>query len=680
VKPATNQSGLVEGLLWSSLAAGLLLALAAGLCRAQAPAPPAPNQAAAGKTSKSLTVPAQAAPGQATPSQAVPPADAPSTSGAPAKPVKAGDRRRAVKLYLESSKLFEKEQFEEAMEGYEKASALDPSNADYRLAAEVARSHAVTALIQAAAKDRLRGDPAGARAALARALELDPRNAQVAERLHELGDDAVLGLTTPLYEESAGAAGEAEPLAPSAGVHSFHQRTGSKQLIEQVFKAYGLQASVDDSVHSTQVRLDIDDASFQQAAHVLGLLTNSFYVPVDAHRVLVARDTTSNRRDFMRQDLETIYLPGLTNTELTEIGSMAKSVFEAQLVAVEQQAGTITVRAPADTLTALNATLRELIDGRSQVLLEVRLIELAHTSTRNTGAELPQTMTAFNVYTEEQQILNANAGLVQQIISSGLAAPGDVEAIIAILIASGQVTSAFFSNGFALFGGGITLSALSPPPATAKFALNSSDSRELDEMQLRLGDGEKATLKTGMRYPIMTSSYSSLGFGGANIPGLTTPGSSAGLGGLAGLAGQLGSTAGIVPQVQYQDLGLNLTATPNPMRNGDVALTIEMKIDALGGSALNGVPVLDNRSYSGVVTVKANHAIVVMSELDRQETRAISGVPGLSEIPGLNDVTGNDTQKNYSTLLIVMTPHVIRGTHAAGHTQMMRVQRGTAAR
>ena len=35
---------------------------------------------------------------------------------------------------------------------YEEAAKLDPGNTNYRLAADVARSHAVTALIQSAAK------------------------------------------------------------------------------------------------------------------------------------------------------------------------------------------------------------------------------------------------------------------------------------------------------------------------------------------------------------------------------------------------------------------------------------------------------------------------------------------------------------------------------------------------
>ena len=110
---------------------------------------------------------------------------------------------------------------------------------------------------------------------------------------------------------------------------------------------------------------------------------------------------------------------------------------------------------PQRTLEAFNATMQSLLDGRSQVLLEMRLIQLAHTSERNTGAQLPQSIAAFNVYAEEQSILNANQSLVQQIISSGLASPNDPLAILGILIASGQVSSPLLSNGFALFGGGL---------------------------------------------------------------------------------------------------------------------------------------------------------------------------------------------------------------------------------
>jgi Flp pilus assembly secretin CpaC len=628
------------------------------------PQTPSPRQPAPSSSSS---------PQSASASQAGLPGAAPAKDAKAAKPPSGGDRRRAAKLFLEATKLFEREKFDEAVRAYEQAAALDPSNANYSLAAAVARSHAVTALIQAAAKDRLRGDAAAARAALAQALELDPRNIQVSEHLRELGDDALLGESAPLYEQSASTVGGPVELIPTSGAHSFHLRTDQRQVIQQVFKAYGLDATLDESLRPAQIRLDADDASFEQAMRALSLLTNSFYVPLDAHRVLVARDTAENRQRLMRLESETIYLAGLSSTELTDVSTLAKNVFEIQQVVAESTTGTLTLRAPERTLNAFNATIRELLDGRNQVMLEVRLIQIAHTGQRKTGIQPPQSISAFNVYAEEQSILNANQSLVQQIVSSGLAAPGDTLAIIGILLASGQVSSSLFSNGIALFGGGLTQSALAPGAVTANLNLNSSDSRQLDEMQLRLGDGEKTTMRSGTRYPIQTSSYSGLSANLPSIPGLTGAGAS---GSLNSLLSQYAGSVPNVPQVEYQDLGLTLSATPKVMRNDDVALTIEMKIDALSGGSINGNPILDNRAYSGVVTLRRGEGVVVVSNIDKQQSRAISGVPGLSEIPGLNNLTGNDAQKNYATLLIVMTPHVIRGTQAAGHSPMMRVERG----
>ena len=593
----------------------------------------------------------------------------------PARAVHNSDRRRAAKLYIASSKLFVDEHFEEAMRGYEQAAALDPGTADYRLAASVARSHAVTALIQAAAKDRMRGDAALARATLGHALELEPKNIQVTQHLYELGDDALMGQSRPTYEQAAGTVGAMVELKPTAGVQSFHLRSDARQIIQKVFKAYGIDASVDSTVLTTQTRLDVDDVDFETAARLVGLTTASFYVPLDAHHVLAARDTRENRQQFTPLEFETVYLPGLNATELTDVVNLAKNVFGAQQAVSEPTSGTITIRASHSAINAFNATMRELLDGRNQVMLEVRMIQIAHTSARNTGVQPPQSVSAFNVYAQEQSLLNANQSLVQQIISSGLAAPGDTLTILGILLASGQISSSLFSNGIALFGGGLTQSALAPGATTLNLSLNSSDSRELDEMQLRLGDGEAATIKSGTKYPIQTSSFSSLGASVPNIPGLTGAGASGSLSSL--LASYAGSVPNI-PQVQYQDLGLTLKATPKVLRNDEVALTIDMKIDALSGTTINGNPVLNNRAWSGVVTLKQGEAVEVVSEMDKSETRAVSGMPGLSEIPGLNNLTGNNTQKNYATLLIIMTPHVIRGTQAAGHSPMLRVERSPA--
>ena len=641
--------------------AGLVAVLLGITSAAQQTAPPepaSPNTPAAASANQGSQPPAASTP-----------------DNSAAKPVKTRDRRRAAKLYLEGSKLFKEEKFEAAMHDYEQAAALDPTNSDYARAAEIARSHAVTALIQTAAKARAQGDSAAATTALQHARELDPNNPQVAEHLYDLADTSLLSRTKPLYEEGIEEAGEAPVLEPTAEKHSFHLRTDKRQVIQQVYKSFGIDAALDQSVSATPVRFDLDDATFEQAVQVLDLVTKTFEVPLDSHRVVSASDTAQNRQQFLRQDLETIYLPDVPSAELTELTNVARNVFSTQQVAVEQTAGAMTVRGPAKTLAALNTTMQDLLNGSAQALLDVQVIQLAHTHELNTGIQPPQQVTAFNVYTEEQAILNANQALVQQIISSGLAAPGDTLAILGILIASGAAPNSIFSNGIALFGGGITLSGLSPAPATLHVALNSSDSRALDYIQMRLADGEDQTLLSGTRYPIQTSVYTSAFAGSSiNIPGLTTAGSSTGL---SGLASTLPSSSSFqIPQVQYQDLGLTLKAHPKIMRSGDVALTLDLKITALAGTFVNGNPVLNNRAYSGVVTLKEGSGVVLISELDSQESRALTGTPGLTEIPGFDNVTEKDTNRSYSTLLIVLTPHLIRGSQPPGPTPMLRIERG----
>ena len=573
-------------------------------------------------------------------------------------------------MFIEAGKLFVDGHFDEAMQQYRRAAELDPTDNDYKLSIEVARSHAVTALVQAAAKARLVGDEGTARTDLEQALKLDPKNAEVTQHLDELGDAVLREAANPLYGDTGNNLGAIPTLAPLQTKLSFHLHADQEATIRQVFKSFGIEPLFDQSVSNKPVRFDVDDATFDDAARLVGMATETFYVPLDTHRVLVAKDTRENRRQFERVEAETLYVPGLSEKEMTEVGNVAKNVFAVQTASPDRAAGTFTIRATPAILTAFNTTIRTLLDGRNQVVLDVRMIQVAHQLTRNTGVQPPQSIQGFNLYAEEQSILNSNQSLVQQIISSGLASANDIPAILAILLASGQISSSLFSSGIATFGGGKTYSAVSTGSFTMNLALNSSDSRELDHIELRLGDGEDGTIKEGERYPIQTSSYSNLSPSLPNIPGLTGAGSSSGL---ASLLSSAANTVPNIPMVQYQDLGLTLKANPKVMRDGTVALTLDMKLDSLSGASVNGNPILNSQVFSGVTTLKDGESSVVAAELSRSQSLAVSGTPGLSEIPGMNNLTSKDNQYNYATLVIVMTPHVVRGTQAAGHTPMMVV-------
>jgi len=69
----------------------------------------------------------------------------------------------------------------------------------------------------------------------------------------------------------------------------------------------------------------LDNAGFEQAARIVGMVTASFYVPLDAHRALAAGDTRENRLKFTPLEFETVYFSGLSATELTDVVNLAKT-------------------------------------------------------------------------------------------------------------------------------------------------------------------------------------------------------------------------------------------------------------------------------------------------------------------------------------------------------------------
>lgn len=116
------------------------------------------------------------------------------------------------------------------------------------------------------------------------------------------------------------------------------------------------------------------------------------------------------------------------------------------------------------------------------------------------------------------------------------------------------------------------------------------------------------------------------------------------------------------PGAQYEDLGVKVKATPTTHPNDEVTLQLEFEIRALAGSAINGIPILTNRTISQTVRIKEGEPTVIAGLLDNQETRTLTGLPGFANLPGgvgylfgQRNATAQDTE-----MLIVITPHKLR--------------------
>jgi Flp pilus assembly secretin CpaC len=599
---------------------------------------------------------------------------APVANAAPASKAlpTAHERDQAQEAYVEGAKAIEKHDLPRAAERFERATRLDPTNQDYATALVIARQNLVTQLIQQAEKAKLRGDEKEWRATLTEAVRLDAlsstHNPMVAAHVGDLAERV-----TPEEPVLAGGSNDAGPLVelqPKAvAPQSFHLYATRDQVARKVYEAFGITVFIDKSIapsapEDTRVRFDQDDVTFAQAEQAMMLATNTFAVPLDPQRALVALDTKANRTAYERLGQETVYLPGLTSTELTDVSSIAKTIFEAQQASVDEGAHTVVVRAPASKLKPLNLMLTELLAGRSEVTLDVHVYEITRTRDVTEGAELPSSSNIFNVTSEVNSLIAANPTLVQEIISSGLATPGNIEEIAAALVLSGMAGSTLLSQPFAYFGGGITTTGVTLGQSAANATLNVTDTRMLDQVQLRLLDQEEGTVRVGERYPIVTSSYSNLATSSTSIAGISTAGLSSTLASLGvSLSSLQSSAAATVPQVQYQDLGLTLHATSRVQQERDISLKVDLQLSSLNGASLNGNPVLNNRQYQSIITLKPGEKALVVSSLNTQESAALLGLPFLSEIPGFRLGTNETIMKTRDSLVIVITPRLVRMSH-----------------
>jgi general secretion pathway protein D len=167
--------------------------------------------------------------------------------------------------------------------------------------------------------------------------------------------------------------------------------------------------------------------------------------------------------------------------------------------------------------------------------------------------------------------------------------------------------------------------------------LSQSSGKLLLEAQIRSVDNQPASFHIGDKYPILNAGY----FGPSSF-----------------------STGGNVsqppPSFTFEDLGLNLKLTPTVHGLESVTLEIDTEFKVLGGSSVNGIPVISNRSLKSRADLRFGEWASVAGLIDRDQARTMAGIAGISRIPFLGPLTSMHTNnKDAEQVLILMRPLLI---------------------
>lgn len=552
--------------------------------------------------------------------------------------------KEARKAFASGLKLEEHKRLEEAFVEFDKAARLVPQNPQFLTARELVKARLVFNHAERGNVLLLENARPQAAAEFRAALELDPENEFVRERLEESARELAPDLP-PVVPAGLGDSSEIH-LQPRDERATFHFTGDVRSLFAQLATAYGITAQFDDSVKNRQVQFNVDDLDFFTALKLACETSKTMWAALDAHQLLIADDSSENHKQFDRMSLGTFIVPAhSTPQEAIEYVNTLRTMFDLRFISAGQTANTIEVRAPQPILAACARLMEQLNNGRPQVMLDVRVFQISHQFTRNIGVHVPNT---FNLYNIPAAALAGLAGqniqqLINQLIASGGINQAGSSALSGLLSQLEGQQNSIFSQPLATFGGGLTFMGLSLDQLAAALSVNESWARSLEDVTMRASQGNDATFHLGERYPIMNASYAPI----YNSPQISQV---------------LGNQSYVppFPSVSYEDLGLNLTAKPTVHGDGSVSLQLELQVRSLTGQSANGVSVISNREYKGSINLRDGEPAVVAGEISRTDSLSMSGIPGLGFLPGLNQAMVNNTKEEEDDeLMVVITPHVL---------------------
>jgi general secretion pathway protein D len=187
--------------------------------------------------------------------------------------------------------------------------------------------------------------------------------------------------------------------------------------------------------------------------------------------------------------------------------------------------------------------------------------------------------------------------------------------------------------------------SLTLPGATANAILTDNRTKIIQDPEVRVTDGQKATLKIGSRVPVATGSFQ------AGVGVGTTGG--------AGVVNPLVNT-----QFQYIDVGVNVEVTPRVHPDGEVSMKIVVDVSQITGTSnIGGIsqPVIGQKKIEHDIRLKEGEASILGGLIERTDTKNVNGIPGLGEVPALRYMfSDNSKEIEEDETLIVLTPHILR--------------------
>jgi general secretion pathway protein D len=536
-------------------------------------------------------------------------------------------------LYAKGQDAEARQQYEAAYNFFKQCYDLKPKDLRYRAAFERLRFEAAASIVHNGQKLRDENRLEEAAAEFQKALTIDPAlfiaKQELNRTLKMISDQRnpqpqAAGPPAGIERRIHDAPGPVE-LAPISNIPITVKLTDKSDTVYRTIgQLAGINVLFDPDYQPKPIKVELNGVTLEEALEITALESKTFWRPVTLNTIFVATDNPAKRKELEQSVLKTFYLTNLSApTELQDVVNAIRAVLDVQRVQQLLSQNALVVRGTPDQIALAEKLVEDLDKARPEVIVDIAVMQVSKDRSRTLGLSPPTSATIT----------------LQDNINSTTTTTGTTNSGT-----GGTVTSSTGTTGINLN----TLGNLNAtnfqvviPSANLSAVMNNSDTKLLQNPQIRALDGQKASLKIGDRVPVATGSFQP-GIGGVGINPLVNT------------------------QFQYLDVGVNIEITPHVHSNGEVTLKISMDVSAVTGqSNIGGIsqPIIGQRKIEHEIRLRDGEANLLGGIMEDQQTKSLAGIPGLAQIPILKYLFGQTTQDHSENeIVFAIVPHIIRAT------------------
>jgi len=395
---------------------------------------------------------------------------------------------------------------------------------------------------------------------------------------------------------------------------NFPHETPIKEIYKALGNAFGINVLFDVAIKdSDRLSIELKDVTAQDALERVMQAANHFYKVLDEHTIIVVPDNPQARRDYEDLVIRTFYL---SNGDAEQVTNVVRTMIEARNVFPLKALNAITIRDTADKVRIAEKIIEANDKAKSEVVVDVELIQLDVDKIRNLGF-------------------------------FATVAGGNATPMATVTDSAGKVTSAPLSavttETFSTLAH-IGNYSFTVPTASYVAAKSLNNIELLANPELRISEGEKATLHIGQRIPVPVTTFTT---------GVQT-----------GTFGSLPATS-----YQYQDVGIKVAMEPRVHHNREVTLKLTVEVsnagtNASGTGGTSGVPaqpIFITRTIESTIRLKDGETNFLAGLIQQNDAQDDQKTPFLGDLPIIGRLfTQSSKHVTRTDLVLTMTPHIIR--------------------